>query len=294
VNEQELKSRRATNAQNDFIAQQLLLAGQGQYRIARYDTVEMNGSIAIYRYDTPSSLNFFDKDGQSIQGQVRYARSFSPMLDFAIYAQMFLTHLVYLSGQNSNDNNWNRVFRIAPSVNYRLGGSFANYLETEVLANYTQYDFEGRTQTIRGRSFRELHLLDSLSLSITETLQLIGRGDLRVSERGSFNWTEFAESPLERTRTEGLEAELASSAIDGLLFGVGGRLSRVKNYRSDPRTVVLEPFSDRTSFGPTARFQARLSERTEVIFSGWWEHDFEESRLVGRTPILFLTVGMKL
>jgi hypothetical protein len=254
----------------------------------------MNASVAIYRYDTPSLTNYFDKDEQSIQGQIRYARSFSPMLDFAIYGQVFLTHLVYLLGQNSNDNNWNRVFRLAPSVDYRLGESFGNYLETEVLANYTQYDFEGRTQSIRGRSFRELHLRDSMSLAISGSLRLVGQGDLRISERGSFNWTEFAESPLERTRTEGLEAELVTGAVEGTLFGVGGRLSRVKNYRVDARTAALEPFSDRTSFGPTARFEARLSEWTEVIFSGWWEHRFEESRLVGRTPILFLTVGMKL
>jgi hypothetical protein len=294
ANAQELARRRASNAQNDFIAQQLLLAGSGEYRIARYDTLQMNASVAIYRYDTPSLTNYFDKDEQSIQGQIRYARSFSPMLDFAIYGQVFLTHLVYLLGQNSNDNNWNRVFRLAPSVDYRLGESFGNYLETEVLANYTQYDFEGRTQSIRGRSFRELHLRDSMSLAISGSLRLVGQGDLRISERGSFNWTEFAESPLERTRTEGLEAELVTGAVEGTLFGVGGRLSRVKNYRVDARTAALEPFSDRTSFGPTARFEARLSEWTEVIFSGWWEHRFEESRLVGRTPILFLTVGMKL
>jgi hypothetical protein len=294
VNSQELRTRRATNAQNDFIAQQLLLAGSGEYRPARYDTLSMNGSIAIYRYDTPSPTNYFDKDEQSIQGQIRYGRSFSPLLDFAIYGQMFLTHLVYLSGQNSNDNNWNRVFRLAPSVDYHLGESFGNYLETEVVANYTEYDFEGRTQTIRGRSFRELHLRDSLSLGITGTLRLMGQGDLRVSERGSFNWSEFAESPLERTRTEGLEAELATTSVEGVLFGVGGRLSRVKSYQADQRTAILEPFSDRTSFGPTARFEARLSDRTMVIFSGWWEHRFEESRLVARDPILFLTVGMKL
>lgn len=294
VNDQELTRRRATNAQNDFVAQQLLLAGSGEYRIARYDTLQVNGSIAIYRYDTPSPTNFFDKDEQSIQGQIRYARSFSPMLDFAIYGQFFLTHLVYLSGRNSNDNNWNRVFRLSPSVSYRLGSSFTNRMEAEVLANYTQYDFEGRTQNIRGRSFRELHLRDSMAIGITPTLMLRGEGDLRISERGSFDWTKFAESPLERTRTEGLAAELTTSAVDGVLFGVGGRLSRVKNYRVAPRSVELIPFSDRTSFGPTARFEARLSEWTEVIFSGWWEHRFEESRLVARLPILFLTVGTKL
>ncbi|MDB5033479.1 MAG: hypothetical protein JWQ98_720 [Chlorobi bacterium] len=293
VSDVELEQKRSTSAQNDFVSQQIRLAGSAEYRPARYDTISLGGSVGIYRYDTPSPTNYFDKDEQTIQGELRYSRSFSPMLDLSVYGQIFLTHLVYLFGQNSNDNNWNRVFRIAPSVGYRIGEGFQNYLETEVVANYTVYDFEGRTQNIRGRSFRELHLRDSLGLSISRTLRLLASGDLRIAERGSFSWDQFAESPLERTRTEGLEAELTTSAIEGTTFGIGGRLSRVKSYRTDPRSIALLPYSDRTSVGPTARFEAYLSERTLVRFTGWWEHRFDESRLVSRLPILFMTAGVR-
>jgi|GEM_PF-2359595 len=294
VSDAELRSRRASSAQGDFVSRQVLLAGSSEYRISRDDTVSLNGSISIYRYDTPSLLNYFDKDEQSIQGQIRYASSLSPVLGFSIYGQVFLTHLVYLLGQNSNDNNWNRIFRLAPAVQYRRGESFLNYFEAEVLANYTEYDFEGRTQNIRGRSFRELRLRDSMEIGLTRSLRLMTFGDLRISERGSFSWSEFAESPIERTRTEGLGAEMSTSAVGGIWFGVGGRLSRVKIFRAVPRSTVLEPFSDRTSVGPTARFEAQLSERSLVRFTGWWEHRFEESRLVARLPILFLTVGLRL
>lgn len=294
VNDLELSRKRASSAQSDFVSQQLLLAGSGEYRITRNDTVALNGSVSIYRYDTPSLTNYFDKDEQSIQGQIRYSRAFSPVLGFSIYGQVFITHLVYLFGQNSNDNNWNRIFRLAPSVQYRLGDGFHNVLEAEVLANYTEYDFEGRTQNIRGRSFRELHLRDSLSAALSGTLRLTLFGDLRISERGTFSWEQFAESPIERTRTEGLASEMSAAAFRGVTFGVGGRLSRVKNYRAVPRSTILEPFSDRTSFGPTARIEVKLSDRSVVEFSGWWEHRFEESRLVGRLPLLFLTAGMQL
>jgi hypothetical protein len=294
VSQIELDRERSSSLQNDFITEQVLLAGSADFRVARYDTVGASASIGIYRYDTPSPTNYFDKDEQAIQGEIRYSRSFSPSLDLSIYGQVFLTHLVYLFGQNSNDNNWNRVFRVAPSVVYRIGEVFQNYLQTEVVANYTEYDFEGRTQNIRGRSFRELHIHDSLGLSLTPTLRLLASGELRVSERGSFSWDQFAESPLERTRTEGLGAEMTTRLIDGFLFGVGGRLSRVKNFRADPLSGVLVPFSDRTSVGPTARFEASLSERSQVSLTGWWEHRFVESSLVARIPILFLTVGMKL
>ncbi|HVZ37838.1 MAG TPA: hypothetical protein VHI13_01040 [Candidatus Kapabacteria bacterium] len=294
VSDQELQRKRVTNAINDFTARQILLGGTAEYRVSRYDTIQANASIGIYRYDTPSSQNFFDRDEQSIQAQLCYAHQFSPVLGFTISGQAFLTHLVYLFGQNSNDNNWNRLFRLSPVVSYVINDRLRNFLETEVVANYTEYDFQGRTQNVRGRSFRELHLRDSLILQLTHTLRFGMQGDLRVSERGSFSWEQFAESPLERTRTEGVEADLGTTSVERLDIAVGGRLSRVKNFRADPRTAIMQPFSDRTSIGPTALVTVQLSERTDVRFTGWWEHRFEDSRLVARVPILFLTVGMKL
>ncbi len=294
VSDIELAQKRASNALNDYVVRQLMLGGSAEYRLAPTDTILLSGSIGIYRYDTPSPENHFDKDEQSIQAQVGYARRFSRLLDASIYGQVYLTHLVYLFGQNSNNNNWKRVFRIAQWVQYNLEGSLYNLLKAEVLANYTEYDFEGRTQNIRGLSFRELSLRDSIVVDVASRLRLGLNGVLQISERGNFSWRQFAESPLERIRTEGLTAELLSGALPHVWFGVGGRLSRVKTFRALQRGTVLEPFSDRTSFGPTASVQATLSASTDVRFWGWWEHRFEESRLVSRLPILFLTVGAKL
>lgn len=291
--ELELKRKRETSAQNNFISQQLLLAGTAEYRPTGSDTVTLNGSVGIYRYDTPSLTNYFDKDEQSIQGQLRYARSFSRLLAIDITGQAFLTHLVYLSGQNSNDNNWNRIFRLAPAVSYALPGILQNRLEAEVYANYTAYDFEGRTQNIRGRSFREMHIRDSLTIGLARQLIFAARGDLRISERGSFSWDQFAESLLERIRTEGLDAELLTSRIRGVLFGVGGRLSRVKTFRIGPAGDLL-PSSDRISIGPTTNIEVALSEMSYVICHGWWEHIFDDGNLASRNPSLFLTVGVRM
>lgn len=293
VPEPELRRRRQTSASNDFLSSHLLLSGEAVWRPGRRDTVGLSGSVGIYRYDTPDTTNNFDKDEQSIQGQIRYARRFSPLLHFEVYGQAFLNHLVYLFGENSNDNNWNRIFRLAPTVGYVLPDVMSNYMAAELVANYTEYDFEGRTQNIRGRSFRELVIRDSLTLYLSGRLGLTTSGTMRISERGSFSWSRFAESLLERTRTEGLEAELFSGRDSAFHYGVGGRLSRVKNYRADPRGELF-PFSDRTSVGPTARLNLPVSESTRLEMSGWWEHRFEDSELTGKTPWLFLTLNLKL
>jgi hypothetical protein len=289
----ELRRRRETGAQNDFVSRQLLLAGNAEVLLGDFDTVGVNASASIYRYDTPSRTNYFDRDEQVFQGQLRYARRFSSRLDFALTGQLFLTHLVYLFGQNSNDNNWNRVFRIFPSVRYELPDVARNRFEAEVLANYTDYDFEGRTQNVRGRSYRELRLSDSLDVTLTRTLGLSTRGEIRISERGSFSWDRFAESLIERTRTEGLEAEAYSSAVGGMTFAAGGRLARAKSFRVGS-TSELEPYSDIISVGPTARIVADVGEWSQLEGSGWWEHRFEESRLTARVPWLFITISVRL
>ncbi len=293
VSEQELKRRRETNARNDFLGEQVLLAGLAEYRLSRNDTLSMNGSVGIYRYDTPDTTNNFDRDEQTIHAQIRYGRAFSSVLSFSLTGQAYLTHLVYLFGENSNDNNWNRVFRLAPAVRYVVEDVIESHLEAAVLANYTEYDFEGRTRNIRGRSFRELTLRDSLVIALTDDVGISSVGEVRISERGSFSWGEFAESLLERTRTEVLESELFTAPSETFVCAVGGKLSRVKNFRTNPRNELL-PFSDRTSLGPTFRFLMALSEVSSIDVTGWWEHRFEDSELVGRTPWLFLTVGLKL
>ena len=289
----ELRRKRRTSASNDYLSSYLLLSGNAEYRPGRHDTIGLRGSVGIYRYDTPDTTNYFDKDEQTVTSEIRYARRFSRLLTFEATGQIFLTHLVYLFGQNSNDNNWNRVVRLSPAVWYHFPDILLNRMTAELTANYTDYDFEGRTGNIRGRSFRELAIQDSLVLYLTRKYGLVTSGEIRIAERGSFSWKEFAESLLERTRTELLELELFSGRDGGSQFGVGGKLSRVRTFRTDPRGEMF-PFSDRTSVGPTARLSVPVTGRTRVEANGWWEHRFEESELIGTTPWIFLTLDLTL
>ena len=293
VLEAELRRKRRTNALNDYLSTHLLFSGTVEYRPGNHDTVVLSGSAGIYRYDTPDTSNNFDKDEQTITSELRYARQFSRLLYLELTGQVFLTHLVYLFGENSNDNNWNRVIRLAPSVRYDFPDVLHNKMTAEVTANYTDYDFRGRTQNIRGRSFRELAIRDSLVFFFSYRYGLMTTGEMRIGERGSFSWSQFAESLLERTRTELLETELFSGRDSTSQYGVGGKLSRVRTFRADSRGA-LSPFSDRISVGPTARLSLPVTEKTRLEATGWWEHRFDKSELIGRTPWLFLTLDLML
>lgn len=287
-----LKEKRETNALNDFVSEQILASAIAEHQFGGGDTVGVVGSVGIYRYNTPLG-NLLDYDEQSLHAEAYYRHTFSSFLQGGVTVQAFLTHLVYLSGRFSSDNSWNRIFRFAPSVRFRPSKGVRNDVVAEVSANYTEYDFEELFQTVRGRSFRELRLRDSLTAQITSTLLLWVSGELRISERSSFSWAQFAESPLERTRIEGGEAGLATERFSGLQIGIGGKFFRVKSFRSNPQNV-LEPYSDRVSLGPTVRVVAELPAGSRIELQGWWEHQFSDSKLTGRTPSLFLVAGLQL
>ncbi len=293
VPEIELRRRRSTSALNDYRTNLMALDGSLRWNISRYDTIGLNGSMSIYRYDTPDTANNFDKDEGSITGGFSYSRRFSDLTSLYVEGQAYLTHLVYLFAENSGDNNWNRIFRLAPSVLYQIPEVIQNRMTSELIANYTEYDFAPVTGEVRGRSFRELRLKDSLVIFFGRRIGLRAHGEIRIAERGSFSWEQFAESLLERSRTELLELELFRGRDTADLVGVGGKLARVRSFQVDPRGSLF-PFSDRTSIGPTVRLLLPVGTSTRLIASGWWEHQFDESELIDRVAWVFLRleVGM--
>lgn len=293
VPEIELRRRRSTSAINDYRTNLISLDGAIVGNLGVHDTVGLNGSVSIYRYDTPDTANTFDKDEASITAGFTYGRRFSSLTSLELEGQVYLTHLVYLFGENSIDNNWNRILRLAPSVVYEVPDLLTNRMTSELIANYTNYDFQGTDAEIRGRSFRELRLRDSLVVLIGRKVGVMARGEVRIAERGSFSWRDFAESLIERSRTELLEFELFHGRDTATLWGIGGKLARVRSFQTGPRGE-LEPFSDRTSLGPTAHLVLPTGSSTRLVATGWWEFQFDESQLTNRVPWAFLTLEVGL
>lgn len=293
VPEVELRRRRSTSAINDYRTNLIGLDGAVETRLSRYDTLGLHGSVNIYRYDTPDTANTFDKDEAGITTGFSYRRRFSPLTRLEVAGQVYLTHLVYLFGENSIDNNWNRIIRLTPAVVYEIPEIFTNRLTSELIANYTEYDFQGAEDEVRGRSFRELRLRDSMVVLFGPEIGLMARGEVRIAERGSFSWKLFAESLLERSRTELLELELFHGRDSATLFGLGGKLARVRSFQVGPLGGLF-PFSDRTSVGPTVHLVIPAGRTTRVVATGWWEHQFIESELINRVPWAFLRLEVGL
>jgi len=288
----DLERRRQADAQGDFTGVQLRLSTEATWRPTARDTLHAGALIGIYRYDTPSALNAFDRDEQTIQAGLGYGRFFDRSLQASVVVQTFLTHLVYLFGENSNDNNRTVILRFAPSVRYAPGERFENLLGAEVTANYTVYDFEDRAGTIRGRSFRSLALRDSLRLRAGRGVELRSVGELRVGDRAIYDGARFAERPVERTRTGTLIGDLLFNLGDGVTLGGGVRYSHLTVLRAPPLQGALEPFSSQASIGPTFRLEAFPTPNVSVSANGWLEHRLSEGDTPAvRIPWLTLTAA---
>jgi len=96
-----------------------------------------------------------------------------------------LSHLVYLSPQRSADNTWNRIFRLSPRFAYKPSEKFFSFNTFEVLANYTTYDFEFISASVRSYVFRQFAFIDSTEVGISNRFSLGWYHYLRFYERGN-------------------------------------------------------------------------------------------------------------
>jgi len=119
-------------------------------------------SYVKLQYDTPDERNKDDRDEQRFVFTLRYRHRLSAVLSMEWLSYVYLFHQIYIFKERSSSNNWNRVYKLSPKIRYGYG-RLANTLTSEVLANYTVYDFEAPNQTPRSFIFRKYIISDSLT-----------------------------------------------------------------------------------------------------------------------------------
>lgn len=246
------------------------LSGEGVFSPSRSDTFSITGSGTILRYDTPSAVNVEDRDELWYLISATAAHRFSRSLHLSLAADVQLTHLVYLSSKRSDQNTWNRIFRLSPRVSYQPSAHLTSVNRFEVLANYTAYDFEFLTSNTRSFVFRQLSFTDSTLYNITRRVALEWTNTIRVYERGDLKWDEFTQRLVNSFLDRSYLATVHYSLNDCLLFSIGIRyFNQLRyGYRNSER-YVEQQFE---SLGPTTRISWSSGSRTIFSIRGWYEH----------------------
>ncbi len=193
-------SQRTAFITPDNQSHRLFLSNENMLAIGYRDSVFSYASISRFQYDTPDTNNFDDRDELRINTRLVWAHVFQPSLRGELQASVNLYHMVYIFGERSADNNWNRVFRLRPVLAYTIDKTFRWWQAFEVLANYVDYDFEPADGQTKSFVFRKFAYDDSLRFRLTPRSTLTCDYRLQLEENGELFWEQWKERVL-TTRT---------------------------------------------------------------------------------------------
>ncbi len=294
IDPQEETTLRQSENQRDNSAVRTRLFGQSEWFASRKDTLRFNGSVGLLRYDTPSTLNYDDRDEFSFLTEATYSRRISSVLSASLTAQAQMLHLVYIKSQRSALNNWNRIIRLAPGININTK-HITMQPRFEVLANYTVYDFEQFGGTIQSFSFRQVSVRDSIWIELGENYRLHTSLFARYFERGQFSWTTFSETPLSKNFEQFLKMLIFTPLEYGLSLGCGGR------YYALRQTTVNQQIASGANadgiqqfFGPEIALSLQFISGSKITLNGWYDFQFANKILFRSTPTMFMQATVAL
>ncbi|MFI5252891.1 MAG: hypothetical protein ACHQQQ_10740 [Bacteroidota bacterium] len=237
------------------------------------DKLEFSGSTSILRYDTPSPENTDTRDELRDLLGLTYNHRFTSYFSARTLLEVNLTHLVYLSAERSADNTWNRIFRLSPRIEYTPSENFFSFNTFEVLANYTTYDFEFISPSVRSYAFRQFAFIDSTSIAVTKRFSLGWYHYLRFYERGELQWNAFTEQPLFYFEDKTYLGTARFRVNENLVFSTGIRYFNQSRYKYTGAERELDNFL--RSVGPVTVVELNFGARTRIFLNGWYEHQVQ-------------------
>jgi len=179
-----------------------------EYRYNSKNNLGFNIAYVKLQHDTPDENNKDDRDEQRFVMDLSYQREISPVLYFMFDVYGFLYHQIYLFSPQSGNNNWNRVLKLSPEIQYKTK-MFSNRLSTSVLANYTVYDFDHLNLKTRSFLSRKYTISDSALVKLSNTLSLGFHGRMELEEKGNFFEKQFAQNLIQSYKSGRINTYLA-------------------------------------------------------------------------------------
>ncbi|MGB5896390.1 MAG: hypothetical protein WBG58_19600 [Ignavibacteriaceae bacterium] len=257
----ELESRKNNNSTRATIA------FIGDYNFSRTDKLVFSLYYNKLRYDTPSEDNDDDRDEILSIARLSYIKNLSPFFQAFVNSEATLSHVVYLFAGRSSNNNINRVLRLAAGGYYQ-GANISSLNTFEVSANYTVYDFEDLTSSLRSISFRQFIATDSSRISLSNRFAFVLTGYIKLSEQADLNWGEFAERPS-RFLQEIFAVPKIMLTYNSAWFGIGLRYFSLNTFKYDELTRI--PDTRYSSYGPLVEIIYNVYGSLNLLIDGWYE-----------------------
>ncbi len=258
----------------DSRSRQTSLNFELNYNIAAGRRLDFNFAYAKLEYDTPDS-SFDDRDEQRFVFTAEYSHRFSPLLLMEWKAYTYFFHQMYIYEEQSSNNSWNRVYKLNPRLKYKYG-PVSNILSTQVLANYTIYDFDHLFLQPRSFIFRKYTLSDSLNLHLFIENYLGFQGRLELEDKGSYYKNENSQHVFQSYRSEFFNVYLSNKRIFYLNLSMGYTFYRRREWRYLPKKKQNRDISNS---GPYLKILYNNHQR--VFFSAYMAYMYLDDSAVG-------------
>jgi hypothetical protein len=247
-----------------------------RFNLSRSDRLMFSLFHRKLRYDTPSGLNFDDRDELLSIGRVLYEKEFNPFFRIFLNLEGSLNKIVYIFAERSSNNNLRRILKFSSGGTF-TAGRFTSSNSAEVSANYTVFDYEELNPNFRSYSFRQFVLRDSSNFKLNGTLRLFFYGYIKLSEQGDFKWVGFSNKPLRYLDEQYAEPKIFYD-FRFLSVGIGIRYFSLTTFNiSNGVEKILA--SDYTSLGPISEISYAVDERINIKLYGWYEFIKSEDNL---------------
>jgi len=265
----QFEARKRSEAKKNNTSRRTAFTGNIQFAVTKRNLLSLSAFASLLRYDTPSAENTDDRDELLFLFSLSDQHSLGKNLSFSVSADVVLNHTVYLFASRSANNNWNRVFRLSPRIDTRLGARFKTANTFEVLANYTVYDFEEQVFSVRSFSFRQFSFIDSSTYQISRRVAFDFSTRLKLYERGQLRWREFKEHPENYFEDRSFFGQFRYTPGTGVSVAVGFRYFSLTRFRYQVRERVLE--NRLVNYGPTCLIEWSMRRNAKLFLSGWYE-----------------------
>ena len=261
-------SQRTAFITPDNESSRIMMVGGAGLGLTRKDSLYTYVSVSKYSYDTPDTNNFDDRDELRINSRVNAMHKFNPEFEIELQASVNLYHMVYIFGERSADNNWNRIFTLRPMLYYHPGERFQWRQSFEVLANYVDYDFDDLNLLTKSFVFRKFSVEDSLQYNFTtrSNLQLDYR--LQMEENGQLSWDQWTERVLVSRTKQSLRVLYGYRPQPYFRINSGYTYYVREEWKHNTNAFGVEEKTKAgvyTSQGPIVRFIYAPSQKTQFI-----------------------------
>jgi len=269
-----LKHERGISLENNFIWQPL----DG-------DSLALFSAVRKRQYDTSDTSNYDDRDRLRYEVVLAYQKLLPFNVKATLKAETALEHLVYIYAEKSDQNHWNRIFKLNPEVSFEPFHYWHNLSSFELVTNSTDYDFELDPVNIKSTIYRRYSATDSLAWAFHPRWNISWEYTLTLEDGGRFIWDDWIEQISEEYRTHQVAVVMGRRSPSGFHFDIGASYYDRKGWEYDMGPAgesIKTPFFYLTRWGPFIQVDYPSESSVTVVANSdlSWVHEWNQEDYV--------------